>query len=200
MTEENELRLFKIEDLWAGYIDATSHRFDWGKGYTETWDFIGVAECEECGEAVAGVRGEDHHRYLEDDTDCEGYLYCEGPVMNYYYPVDVKRVGGAEEAGKKIVDLPLCVVEFLEDGYPTDDYALALTGGGTDLSWEICEAYTRLGYLPPLKFARVPNYGELSRRTVYVSNALLKSIKVQRARLDRDEEYIMDLARDARLK
>jgi hypothetical protein len=69
----------------------------------------------------------------------------EGPMMNYAYPVtsEVDADVSAQWA-VRIAGLPLCVVEL--DGYT----GLALTGGGTDLSWEIAEAFIRIGYYPPL--------------------------------------------------
>lgn len=67
----------------------------------------------------------------------------DGPMMNYFYPVSDYTPGGMDEWAAKIADLPLCVVEL--DG----ERGLALTGGGMDLSWEIAEAYVRLGYYPP---------------------------------------------------
>jgi hypothetical protein len=45
----------------------------------------------------------------------------------------------------------LCVIK-LRDGQT----GLALTGGGMDLSWEICEAFVKLGFYPPAHFARLP--------------------------------------------
>ncbi len=74
--------------------------------------------------------------------------YSWEPMMNYYYPLPGEFDG---EDAAKIDHLPLCIVHFLED----DSYALALTGGGMNLSWEICEAHMRLGYLPPTHF-RLP--------------------------------------------
>lgn len=69
---------------------------------------------------------------------------AEGPMMNYFYPVT--NHDDIAEMAAHIADLPLCVVE-LED---TGEIGLALTGGGMDLSWEIAEAFIRLGYRPPL--------------------------------------------------
>ena len=59
-----------------------------------------------------------------------------------------------KEAAKALVDLPLCIVYLIEE----EAYFLALTGGGMDLTWQICEAYMRLGYLPPTHFSRLPRY------------------------------------------
>lgn len=73
-------------------------------------------------------------------------------MMNYWYPVEITDV---EEAAKKIVHLPLCVVQVKDDDDELET-GLALTGGGMDFSWEICEAFIRLGYAPPLHFADLP--------------------------------------------
>lgn len=72
------------------------------------------------------------------------------PMMNYYYPLPDRDSFNGEDANK-IQDMPLVLVEF-ED----ENCALALTGGGMDLSWEICEAFIRLGYRPPLHFCDLP--------------------------------------------
>jgi hypothetical protein len=69
------------------------------------------------------------------------------PMMNYYYPAP-KLVGDLGKQNSRLQHLPVCLVRV--DGDP----ALALTGGGMDLTWQICEAYMRLGFLPPFHFAR----------------------------------------------
>lgn len=84
----------------------------------------------------------------EQEEDLDG-----GPMMNYYYPLDERPPYGSpwsswEEAAEAIANLPLVIVRLEED----EEYALALSGGGMDLSWEICEAYMRLGYFPPVHF------------------------------------------------
>ena len=79
----------------------------------------------------------------------------DGPMMNYYYPVLLWGPDGEispERAAARIVDLPLCLVQFDGD----DEWNLALTGGGMDLSWEIVEAYVRLDQCPPAHFCRLP--------------------------------------------
>lgn len=79
---------------------------------------------------------------FEDDAS----NYAPGPQMNYVYPV-IDDTDDAERNGQwayNIRHLPLCVVEL--DGYT----GLALTGGGMDLSWEIAEAFVRIGYRPPV--------------------------------------------------
>jgi hypothetical protein len=78
------------------------------------------------------------------------------PMMNYYYKLPNHHTFGPSDA-RKLEGLPLCIVTFGRgQGALEDEQALALTGGGMDLSWEICEAFMRLGFLPPAAFARVP--------------------------------------------
>lgn len=47
----------------------------------------------------------------------------------------------------------LCNMTVVEIG---EDTFLALTGGGMDMSWAICETYIRLGYLPPAHYSELP--------------------------------------------
>lgn len=76
------------------------------------------------------------------------------PMMNYCYqlenefnmPENIKEILG--EAGA------ITLIQKTEN----DKYYLALSGGGMDLSWEICRAYILLGYLPPAKFCYLPKF------------------------------------------
>jgi hypothetical protein len=94
--------------------------------------------------------------YEEGTKEYEEYKETNQPMMNYYYPlpaIDTEKISKDEISyAKAIKDLPLCLVYLEKEGI----YALALTGGGMDLSWEICEAYIRLGYCPPLEFCELP--------------------------------------------
>ena len=151
-----------VKDLWSDFVRAQVSNFDWETVLGETDSYgefaheVTVAEkCDTCGKwvVITGM-GEYHHNELDSNTECEGYFYNEGPQMNYAYPISLKRVGSREDAALAIGRLPLCIVEM--HGRYDDETYLALTGGGMDLSWEICEAYMRLGYLPPIYFARLP--------------------------------------------
>lgn len=140
-----------IKKLNHEMINVKPVNYDWSSGYAEVWDFHVANRCEECGEIVYG-RGGDKHCDIDSDSECEGYVpESDGPMMSYYYPLpEFAQYGiGAKEAALKLVDLPLVVVEFLETG----EWGLALSGGGMDLSWEICEGFMLLGYLPPAHFA-----------------------------------------------
>jgi hypothetical protein len=80
----------------------------------------------------------------------ESMLSDNEPMMSYYYPLE----GDFDEGdAKKISHTNLCLVGFNYD----EGYALALTGGGMDFSWDICEAYIQLGFYPPVHF-RLPRF------------------------------------------
>lgn len=111
--------------------------------------------------------------------EVEPYMHgSEGPMMNYWYPIN----DNAGEYGKdpldlaaKIGHLPLCVVEV------EDNLGLALTGGGMDLSWQICAAFVALGMAPPVHFAHLPAMAETwtEDRHERVYEAMRRSLEVQ---------------------
>ena len=72
------------------------------------------------------------------------------PMMNYVYPVTLNM---SPEQAQDILarnHTSLTIVYLHGEAY------LALAGGGMDFSWEICEAYTLLGQLPPVHFCDLP--------------------------------------------
>lgn len=116
----------------------------------------------------------------------------EGPMMNYYWPLghslrEIATCAPLVEVAWKVRSLNLAVVEF------NDFYALALTGGGMDLSWEIAYGYVQLGYMPPLGLSlRDAGYGknqlgeEGFRRTVAAQAAHARFSQDQAGRLHDD--------------
>ena len=141
-----------IKDLHFSEIDTKPRDFDYGSGYGETWEYTEAAECQNCGKVVCPVYGETTHSEVDTETDCEGYVNADGPMMNFFYPISGMHGINPETAAEALVNLPLCVV-YMND---TEEHGLALTGGGMDLSWQICEAYMLLGYLPPVHFSDLP--------------------------------------------
>ncbi len=129
-----------IKELYTGYIDCEPRSIDWSDALGEDCDGWQSYECHEC----SGCGKDVVVNHSGDCPNCETPTYTDGPVMNYWYPI---RIDDCAEAARTIKHLPLCVVEF-KDGQT----GFALTGGGMDLSWEICEAFMRLGYLPPVYF------------------------------------------------
>lgn len=156
----NHLR--HTDDLYASAVDVKPVDRDWGEGFGDTWESYEAPECGSCGHyarwaELNGALTEEGHAWRCQSEDCERYgeeidLFeggAEGPMMSYAYALPGYD-GVLHEAADAIRDLPLCVV------WRGGAVELALTGGGMDLSWEICEAYVRLGYLPPKHFAADP--------------------------------------------
>lgn len=117
--------------------------------------------------------------------------HCEGPMMNYYYELGSLRQADEHEAAKLLIGLPVCLVEIADER----DFCLALTGGGMDLSAEICEAYVRLGYLPPSHFTNLDHMAK--RFTVddeIVAEACIRTNQMllywAQRRLERGQEYL----------
>jgi len=146
-----------VASLSCDAVDCKPIEVDWREtlGHNmDGWQSFEAVECDDCGHVhVLGPFGEsrcnDEMPEVETDGDskpneCEGWLNSNGPSMNYFYPV---RISDCEKAARNISG-SLCVVE-LADGIT----GVALTGGGMDFSWEICQAFIDIGFLPPAHFA-----------------------------------------------
>lgn len=183
--------LGKLEDLSHAAIEVKPVSVDWQAGDFDgntPWESYEGTRCEKCGKIVALSCGEGSLAHNEYDVDCEGYLpLAEGPMMSFAYPLP-NFPGDAREAAEKLADLPLAVVEFTSG--PLEGLtALALTGGGMDLSWEICEGYIRLGYLPPIHF-EIPGMAGRgkSEEDRAIIAAYLKSCKIVASSVERKAE------------
>lgn len=114
-------------------------------------------------EAVHAEQSEERDVWIwPDDRDENETLFeiATGPMMNYAYElgklspyVGFNKNRSPSEAARLLVGLPLCIVEA---DFLSEEWYLALTGGGMDFSWQICEAYMRLGFIPPVEFADLP--------------------------------------------
>lgn len=80
--------------------------------------------------------------YREHSEDFE-------PVMNFYIDID-DEFTDPEELATKLFDT--CLGVAIVD----DRTVLTLLGGGMDMTWEICEAFMKLGSVPPLTYCRLP--------------------------------------------
>ncbi|VGO13899.1 hypothetical protein PDESU_02456 [Pontiella desulfatans] len=69
------------------------------------------------------------------------------PMMNYMYPLG-ESFEVPDDFRAKLVNTTIIQMD--------DEYYLALTGGGMDMTWEICESFINLGYYPPVHFCRLP--------------------------------------------
>lgn len=182
------------------YIDAKPMDFDFGEGYGERWDTVepfeemGAEELidfirERTGEEAEIITGEDEDEKLDSLKD-QARSCAEAddfaPMMNYFYPID------GDPARLQAFLMDTCLVVVLID----DEPKLALAGGGMDLSWEICEAYIKLGYLPPAHFCELPKMAgrgksegdQVTMKLCLESLEMLAGWKTRAA--DRMREYI----------
>lgn len=219
-----------IKSLYPGALSATSEDFDWGgpdgnyEDFTEGRLRVHVADrCSQCGEIVhdLGDREDVQHSEIasdwprrnpddydddeeEDDGEedpgihCDGYLSGGVPMMNYRYPLPC-RPSNLREAQEALIDLPLTIVEDTEN----DNWFLALTGGGMNLTWEICEAFMRLGYLPPTYYAadlpEMAGRGE-SRRDRWIMAGCRAALRQHVKFLQRDLKRFDEKLRTMRLR
>jgi hypothetical protein len=191
-----------VDRLYVDTTNVSAVTADWTEGYGETWSFHAAPECPECG-SYAEWRESSSEEWeawrcpnlAECNTAASGdeiENYDDGPMMSYHYPLpafDADRFD-AREAAQKIRDLPLCVIEW-DNG----SYSLALTGGGMDLSWEIAEAFMRLGYLPPLAYCDLPEFAgmELNERRRWIIAGCLRTTEVIKAQAERRAEALRKL-------
>lgn len=149
-----------VGGLSVDAVDVKPVDIDWRERLGDSldgWRVIAPPVCDVCGKpADLSFECENKPRTFEEGDWCQDET-CDGryeadvnaqPMMNYYYPLPFD--GDAQGASERIEDLPLVVVEFVDGSH-----CLALSGGGMDFSWEICEAYMRLGFLPPFHFCRL---------------------------------------------
>lgn len=102
--------------------------------------------------------------------------YGDEPMMNYYYPVDLDD---EREAARKLVDSVLTVVDI------SGTTGVALSGGGMDFSWEICEGFIALGFLPPAHFASLPGMAKTaSEKNLTIIAACQRSCELMARRYD----------------
>lgn len=149
------------DSLSMAEVNARAVWVDWSEGWPEEWQAWEAAECEDCGHVRViepPCEGEPCDIELDSSHEgsvlvhtrrCDGEFYADGPMMSWAWPVTLRR--SAEDAAESLTHLPVCIVEHTEHGT-----LLALTGGGMDLSWELCEAYIRLGLAPPIKLCSLP--------------------------------------------
>lgn len=200
-------------NLNCSFVNSTPVDADWAalKGEDfDGWRAFEAFTCDCCGRVVVATdAGEVECRealpeidVIDDDgepdtvvNECTGTLYPNGPVMDYYYPIQFDQ--DSEEAAKLLINLPVCIVEF--DNGKT---GLGLTGGGMDLSWEICEAYILLGCLPPLHFSNLPQRGDrgTSARDLEIVAACVRSCQVAEGWAKSTRDRLESLVRVAKVK
>lgn len=115
----------------------------------------------------------------------------DGPMMSYWYPCPLDDPADAART-LATYHLPLCVVSV--DG----ENGLALTGGGMDLSWEICEAFARLGFCPPLHYCDLPRMTGREREasTSFILAACARTTEIAQLWATNSAERVAKLASD----
>jgi len=173
MTDARDIK--KAKNLYCDTVDVKPINFNFGEGYTETWE-IGL-----------------------DLTENEQENDEFAPMMNYYYPLpnqfvhDMETLFGEDwqtAIKKKLSNTTL--IYFLND----ESYALALTGGGMDLSWEICESFINLGYLPPFHFCELPRMAGIDynkTKTKRIIAACKRSCDIMTMRATRTKKHLKGL-------
>lgn len=184
-------------DLYCDTVSAEPRHFDFSSGYGESWDTVypDVSDWTEkkCCDWLDDNGYDDeggNPRETVREKMTESEIYC--PMMNYIYPLpDLKHT---PEKAQELIEHTNCVVVLI-DGEPF----MALSGGGMDLSWDICEAYMLLGYLPPLHFCELPDFAgkQLTETAKWIIDGCRKSCEVSMQqgkrlleRLDNTEKYL----------
>jgi hypothetical protein len=195
-----------VSNLRNCSVDSKSRRVDWSEALGEDmegWEAFELEECEECDRTLicSSHCGQDEHRHVqpeiedeegdEIENECMGTVnYFEGPMMNFFHPCELRDLSN-EEAAERIAHLPLCIVE-MQDG----ERGFALTGGGMDLSWEICDAYISCGYLPPFQSTDLPDMSgkEKHPRTQLILAACQRSGEILEGWANRRRESLRAMA------
>lgn len=208
---------FDVGLLEVAAVDVQPRDFDFSTGYGKTWVVIvpdssswSYEQCHRWWSEYATDEIPSIDAYHEGDDEekeslldevrekvREGLLDTEdsyAPIMDYIYPLP-NYEGDASVDQTTVTNAGSCVLVDV-DG----EVHLGLTGGGMDLSWDICHAYVLLGYLPPFHFCDLPHYSnlKLNEKTECVLNSCIRSAEVvckrAQSRLDSLREYKEELA------
>lgn len=142
-------------------VDVESVHFNFGAGFGETWEEVEIPHitclaCDFVGRDDVFAEGDEcpHCHDTLERPEC-------APMMNYYYRLPNYEGDRDPEADQSLLYQSRVNVVMVKINGGEDDediYALALSGGGMDLSWDICHAFILLGYAPPLFACDVPEF------------------------------------------
>jgi hypothetical protein len=154
--------------LRSDFVDSNPVSFDFNDRCD--WEFFSAVTCAEC-----------KHTYVTEYYEsycpkCDNTNYDDGPLYNYIYPINFRVVGGEEKAALAIKNTGLLIIKT------GDEYYMALGGAGMNMSWEICEAYMLLGFLPPTHFAKLPDLAGLRKnaRVKWILAGVRRSLRLSR--------------------
>lgn len=152
---------------------------------------------------------------LDDFQASDGYGDWEQsfePMMNFAWPVSFAYGMQDQEAVASLMDMHAgntTLIEFNDESNPFGDefdsdapeYAIALTGGGMDMSDHIAVAYLCCGCVPPERilsgldgFTGPARSGSLAANADLLAEAYAKAVDFFRHRADRLGEVIVRLA------
>lgn len=197
-----------IETLSAACVDVKSQWYSWTDNMIgDDWHVVYPDPSKwTTGKLLSWLEDQGHdtsdlatvdYAFLRDEliNQVEEAMYSGEhyvPMMNFIYPVilDNALTGqdlSPDEAQSRLDGLPVVVVwvDQPHNVFDNEHYYLALSGGGMDLSWEICEAYIRLGQLPPVYFCDLPAMAGrgTSEQDQLIIAACKRSVEVAQLRL-----------------
>ena len=166
-----------IDKLWVDTADEKPESYDYYvKQCGEDWDIP----------------------FSQTEEEMENEEFA--PMMNFFYPIpnfDDKKLGD-DEIKEALSDAgSVTLIEKLDSG----DKGLALTGGGMDLSWDICAGYINLGFLPPAHFCRdLPRFGgaRLTEKSKQVIEGCRRSLKAEMGWDERGLKRLDDIEKKMR--
>ena len=196
-----------IEELSLAAIDVKSTYFDFGNGFGFVWDEVtlGMLHCDFCGATYIDEAYTDGDPCPDEECSDthDGRLDRPefAPMMNYYYELPHYR-GDPQDDQLTLYQSSANIVLVRMMGIDDDEdtYALALSGGGMDLSWDICHAYILLGYAPPIEFCHLPDFaGQDNRKEPFwtILKACLRSTKAAEKRAERQTGQLIKQVNDA---
>lgn len=205
--------IYEIRTLYLNtdvHLDAEDGPFDELEVTLITDEYGEVHDCEENRERLYGALVKEDVPYREaeriayEDVDVSDFYEQRSDyVSNWLWPIPACRLEPETIMGV-FRDLPFAVTIY-EAGYEPnrdEDYTLSfsLTGGGQDFTWQIAEAYVRLGYLPPIALCELPNeagrgYGGYSeKKDAMLYRCCIESTRVALDRAVRRHGYAVEQA------
>ena len=147
---------------------------------------LGCADDDDAQEEFADACRDKVLEVLEEVRD--SWQELNYPMMNYYWPLSCDP--SSQEAERIAAETALVAIRLTE----TDNLALALAGGGMDLSWDIAYAYILAGSLPPVDL-RLPDFAglDLGRRERTIIAALDRAHRVLQQRSKSEQQILQQL-------
>jgi len=169
----------------------------------EEWNRVAVEETGSDYDPAAELDEE----HLDEFRQTQGYDEWADqyqPAMNYAWPVSLAYGGPSAEEAARLIDLyagACTLISFADGSNPfgedsdAPEYAIALTGGGMDLSDHIAVAYLCCGCVPPERilsgldnFTGCNRSGKLSAAADLLRDAYARAAEYFRNRASRLEE------------